>query len=110
MTLGLNFNVTSLTLAQINNKLDELQKDVNALLEADYLAALRNLKLASKLLAEEQYLSAYEKLKKVLHLSVRGYSQLKNFKRKVFCKKMSIYAIQMIACYKKETQSFVRVI
>lgn len=109
MTLGLNFNVTSLTLAQINNKLDELQKDVNALLEADYLAALRNLKLASKLLAEEQYLSAYEKLKKVLHLSVRGYSQLKNFKRKVFCKKMSIYAIQMIACYKKETQSFVRV-
>ena len=96
-------------MAQINNKLDELQKDVNALLEADYLAALRNLKLASKLLAEEQYLSAYEKLKKVLHLSVRGYSQLKNFKRKVFCKKMSIYAIQMIACYKKETQSFVRV-
>ena len=107
--VGLNFNTTSLTLAQMNKKLDELQKDVNTLLEADYKAALDWLKFVGNELAEEQYSAAYESLLKVQELSIRGYSQIKEFSKKVFCKKMSIYAIRMIKSYRKDTLTFVDV-
>ena len=45
VSVGLNWNATPITLTQMKRKLDELQKDVNSLLEADYKAALKWLKL-----------------------------------------------------------------
>ena len=107
--VGLSWNATSITLAQMKQKLEELQKDVNTLLEADYKAALNWLKFVSNELEEEQYSLAYENLQKVLELSIRGYSQVKDFKKKVFCKKLTIYALRMTRSYKKDSQTFVDV-
>ena len=107
--VGLSWNATSITLAQMKQKLEELQKDVNTLLEADYKAALNWLKFVSNELEEEQYSLAFESFQKVLELSIRGYSQVKEFKKKVFCKKLTIYALRMTRSYKKDSQTFVDV-
>ena len=105
--VGLNWNATAIVLAQIKQKLDQLLKNVSTLLEADYKAALEWLKMVSNELEEEQYSTAFQKLQQVQKYSIRGYSQVNNFGKKVFCKKMAIYAERMIKTYRKENEMFV---
>ena len=106
-SVGLNWNATAIVLAQIKQKLDQLLKNVSTLLEADYKAALEWLKMVSNELEEEQYSTAFQKLQQVQKYSIRGYSQVNNFGKKVFCKKMAIYAERMIKTYRKENEMFV---
>ena len=106
--VSLKWDPTSITLAQIKTKLDNLQKDMNVLLEADLKTAFYWLESASKALKNESYESAYSKLEKVLEYSVNAYSKLENstFGKKVFCMKMIIFAKRMTQCYDKDTRNF----
>ena len=105
---GLKWDPTSITLAQIKNKLDKLQKDMNILLEADFKTAFYWLESTSKALKNASYESAYAKLEKVLEYSINAYSKLENstFRKKVFCMKMIVYSKRMTLCYDKENQTF----
>ena len=104
--VSLKWDPTSITLAQIKKKIDDLQKDMNILLEADFKDAFQWLEYAASDLKNEDFESAYTYLEKVQHDSVKAYSKLKTFRKKVFCKKMTIFAKHLIKCYNKETKSF----
>ena len=103
---SLKWDPTSISLAQIKKKIDDLQKDMNTLLDADFQAAFSWLDSASTALKYENYESAYNKLEKVLNCSVRAYSQLKTFEKKVFCKKMTICSKRLLQCYNKDLKTF----
>ena len=105
---SLKWDPTSIKMAQIKKKLEDLQKDMNVLLEADFKTAFYWMESASKALKNENYESAYSKLEKVLEYSINAYSKLENstFRKKLFCMKMIVYAKRMTLCYDKENQTF----
>ena len=103
---SLKWDPTSITLAQIKKKIEALQEDMQVLLDADFKAAFQYLGYAASALKNEDFESAYSELAKVKDYSIRAYSQMKTFKKKVFCKKMTIFSMHMIQCYNKDKQSF----
>ena len=81
---GMSFNAMSLTLKQIQNQLEELDKKVETLLRADWEAAKTRLPKAMNYLKElETYEEAYEEFEKILDLSTRSLSQVADFEVKV---------------------------
>ena len=103
----LKWDPTSITLAQIKKKIEDIQKDLNALLNADFEAALRWLTKVATYLKHQQFKLAYENIQEVQRLSIRAYSQVKTFREKVFCMKMSVYSMRMIQTYNETEQIFV---
>ena len=103
--VSLKWDPTSITLAQIKKKIDDLQEDMNAVLDADFQTAFTWLESASTSLKYEKYESAITELEKVLEYSIRAFSQVKTFRKKVFCKKMTIFSLRMINCYDKNHKS-----
>ena len=87
----LKWDPTSITLAQIKNKLDNLQNDKNDLLDADLKTALYWLESASIALKNDNYEYSFSKLQKVLDNSVSAYHKIKDFKQKAFCMKIIIF-------------------
>ena len=104
--VSLKWDPTSITLAQIKKKIEALQEDMQVLLNTDFKAAFQYLGYAAFALKNEDYESAYSELSKVKEYSIRAYSQMKTFRKKVFCKKMTIFSMHMIQCYNKDRQSF----
>ena len=89
--VSLKWDPTSITLAQIKKKIEALQEDMQVLLDADFKAAFQYLGYAASALKNEDFESAFSELAKVKDYSIRAYSQMKTFKKKVFCKKMTIF-------------------
>ena len=104
--VSLKWDPTSITLAQIKKKIDDLQTDMNVLLDADFKTAFQWLEYAASDLKNEDFESAYTYFEKVQDNSVRAYSQIKEFRKKVFCKRMTIFVKHMLKCFNKETKSF----
>ena len=104
--VSFKWDPTSITLAQIKKKIEDLQKNMDVLLDADFQAAFSWLESAATALKYENYESAYNKHEKVLDCSVRAYSQLKTFGKKVFCKKMTICSKRLLQCYNKDLKTF----
>ena len=102
----LKWDPTSISLAQIKKKIDDLQKDMNALLDADFEAAFQYIWYTTTALKNEEFESAYSELAKVKEYSIRAFSQMKTFRKKVFCKKMTIFSMHMIQCYNNDKKSF----
>ena len=103
---SLKWDPTSITLAQIKKKIEALQEDMNVLLDDDFKAAFQWLEFAASDLKNKDFESAFSYLEKVQNDSVRAYSQVKTFQKKVFCKKMTVFSKHMIKLYNKETKSF----
>ena len=104
--VSLKWDPTSITLAQIKKQLVDLQKDMNVLLDADFQTAFKRLEYAAIALKHENYESVFSELEKVLDYSVRAFTQVKTFRKRVFCKKMTIYSMRMIQCYNMEKKEF----
>ena len=104
--VSFKWDPTSITLAQIKKQLVGLQKDMNVLLDADFQTAFKRLEYAAIALKHENYESAFTELEKVLDYSIRAFTQVKTFRKRVFCKKMTVYSMRMIQCYNKEKKEF----
>ena len=87
-------------------KIQELRKELKVLLDSDIRDAFESLGYAINALKNEDFESAYSELTKVMEYTIQQYSQMKTFKRKVYCKIMTIFSIHMIQCYNKEKKSF----
>ena len=102
----LKWDPTSITLAQIKKKIEDLREYMNAILHSDFMAAFCWLESASICLKQENYESAFENIQKLRKHTISTYSQVKTFEKKVFCKKLSVFSLKMISCYNQETKFF----
>ena len=104
---SLKWDPTSITLAQIKYKLEQIEKSLDDLLKADFESAKKRFGDAMIYIEDEEYGRAYEELKWVLSKSIDAFPKVKGFENKVFAKRLTIFARLMIDTYDKDTETFI---
>ena len=102
----LKWDATSITLAQIKQKLDQLQKDIDTLLKADLESAKKWFNDGMIYLESGQYKRAYQELECVLKKSIDAFPKVKGFENKIFAKRLTIFSRLMIDTFDQETETF----
>ena len=102
----MKWDPTSITLALIKSKIEDIQKRLNILLDADFIAAFERMNTAAIDLKYGNYASAFGNIEKVDDFTIRAFSQLKSFRKKAFCKMMNIYSTRMLASYDEDRKIF----
>ena len=103
----LKWDATSITLAQIKYKLEQIEKSLDDLLKADFVTAKKRFGDAMIYIEDGHYARAYKELDWVLTKSIDAFSRVKGFDNKVFAKRLTIFARLMIDTYDKDTKTFV---
>ena len=103
---AVDWSPTSIVLAQIKAKIENLQKDVDTLLHADMKAAEKHLKQAMNYLEFKQYQRAFEEFVRVRDLSIAAFSQVKTFENKEFCKRLTMFSRLLTDTYDNNTKQF----
>ena len=100
-------NTTTITLAMIKKKIQELQKDVDKLMHADYKTAFNRYQKALTFMTNpKMHKSAFKEYGKVVDLAERAYNQVKDFDKKILCKKLALFGQLMTLMYEKEKETF----
>ena len=107
-TQGFQFNAVSLSLKQIQKKLEELTKKVDKLLKADMETAKNRIYHAMNYLEkEETHPMAYVEFKEVLSLAEKADPKVEEFKDKVFCRQIGIFSRLMTSLFDFRSQRIV---
>ena len=104
--VSFKWDPTSIALTQIKKKIDDLQSDMEKMLDKDYLTSYTWLRTALISRDAKKYELCVSELEKVLNHSIDAFSVVKSFKKKVDCKKMTIFSLCMIGCYDSDKQTF----
>ena len=100
-------NTTAMALSMIKKKIQQLQKDVDKLMNADYRTAfLRYQKALTFMTNPETHKAAFKEYGKVVDLAERAYSQVKDFDKKILCKKLALFGQLMTLMYEKGMETF----
>ena len=90
----------------MNKKIDNLQRDLDALLKADLETAKHQLERALIRLSHNNYPGAFEEFNLILRFSEMAYPKVKGFENKVFCKRLTIFSHLMINTFDITSKSF----
>ena len=105
---GAKFDTSSLALAQIQKKIEDLHRKVDKLLKADFQAAGHRLEHAMNYMGNiKKHPKAYEELKQVLELATKAFFQLETFSDKVFIQRVAVFSRLLTDCYDEDTKQFV---
>ena len=96
----------SVALVKMNKKIDNLQRDLDALLKADLETAEHQLERALIRLSHNNYPGAFEEFNLILRFSEMAYPKVKGFENKVFCTRLTIFSHLMINTFDIASKSF----
>ena len=101
-----SWSSTSIVLAQIKQRLENLQEDVDVLLHKDLDVANTRFKAAIELLQGGEDSEAYKEMEKVIDKAIEAFAMVKKFEDKVESKRLSIFCRMMTLSYDKEKKRF----
>ena len=104
--MATQWSSTSIVLAQIKQRLEALQKDVDTLLHCELESANKRFKDVSVFLKRGKNKDAFKEMEKVLDLAIVAFTKVKKFEDKVKCKWLSIFCRMMILSYETEQEKF----
>ena len=113
--ISASIDMNGLALAQIKNKLENMNKKLDTILTREMKTALMKFQKGLSILAEEnnepdeQKIAAKEAIKEFRAMydnSEVAYNSVSTFKEKVCCKSLSIFAHIMETLYQEEQQTF----